>query len=192
MHFENLVFCGGGNRCFWQAGFWSALAPSLQRQPSQVIAVSAGAAMACALLAGTFEGGFDAHKRVVKTNTRNLHVRNLLNGTPVFPHGAMYRAAILASIDAAALSRLHEGPELHIVLSHPPSWAGARMAVLLAALSLGVDAWNRGDVNAAAARRVGFRSVHVPVRECNTPEELADLIVASSCVPLRHKRSAVA
>ena len=79
MHFDNLVFCGGGNRCFWQAGFWSALAPALHGQPSGVVAVSAGA--------------------------------------------AMYRDTILAT------------------------------------------------------------PLYVPVQECRTPQDLADLIMASSCVP---------
>jgi len=49
MHFENLVFCGGGKRGFWQAGFWSALAPILYRQPSGVVAVSAGACLCSTL-----------------------------------------------------------------------------------------------------------------------------------------------
>ena len=196
MHFEQVIFCGGGNRCFWQAGFWSALAPALHRPPSGVVAVSAGAAMACALFAGTFPGGFEAHKRAVSGNPHNLHVRNLLKkAKPLFPHGAMYRAAILASIDAAALSRLHAGPELRIVVAHPPPWAGGRLAVLLGAVSLSVDAWNSDALDAPAARRLGFKPVYVPVRECSTPDELADLILASSCVPPltpRAQRSGIA
>lgn len=183
MYFENIVFCGGGNRCFWQAGFWSALAPTLHRQPTGVVAVSAGAAMACALFSSTFAGGFEAHKRAVSGNPSNLNVGNLLKAKPLFPHGTMYRDAILASIDDGALSRLHAGPEINIVVSRPPPWARGRLALLLGAVSLGMDAWQGDNPDAPAARRMGFRPVYVPVRECKTPDALADLILASSCVP---------
>ena len=50
MHFDHITFTGGGNRCFWQAGFWSALSPALKHPPGAVAAVSAGAAMACVLV----------------------------------------------------------------------------------------------------------------------------------------------
>lgn len=183
MHFDHIVFTGGGNRCFWQAGFWSALAPELQRPPGAVAAVSAGAAVACALFAGTFESGFADHKRAVQRNPYNLHVRNLLKAKPVFPHGAMYRSAILGSINAAALARLHRGPDITIVVARPPRWASRRLAVLLGAVSAGLDAWNGQHLDAAAALSLGFAPIHVSVRDCRTPEELADVIVASSCVP---------
>ncbi|RFO96034.1 Patatin [Rhodoferax lacus] len=183
MHFDTIVFSGGGNRCFWQAGFWSVIESAMQLRPLRVTAVSAGAAMACVLFAGTFESGFEGHKRAVLRNPYNLYVRNLLKAKPVFPHGAMYRAAILASINAAALERLHQGPDIQIVVARPPAWAPGRLAVVLGAVSAGVDALNSHKLEAAAARRLGFRPVHVSVRDCHTPQELADLIVASSCVP---------
>lgn len=183
MHFEQIVFSGGGNRCFWQAGFWSAIAPALQRPPVAVAAVSAGAAVACVLFAGTFESGFEDHKRAVQRNPYNLYVRNLLKSQPVFPHGAMYRSAILGSINAVALARLHRGPDITIVVACPPRWASRRLAVLLGAVSAGVDAWNGQHLHAAAALNLGFKPLHVSVRDCRTPEELADVIVASSCVP---------
>ncbi len=183
MHFEHIVFAGGGNRCFWQAGFWMALAPRLQRPPGAVAAVSAGAAVACALFADTFERGFEDHKRAVQHNRHNLHVRNLLRAQPLFPHGAMYRAAILRSINSAALERLHQGPDITIVVARPPRWASRRLAVLLGAVSAGVDAWNAHHLEAAAALRLGFQPLLVSVRDCRTPDELADVIVASSCVP---------
>lgn len=183
MHFAQVVFCGGGNRCFWQAGFWSVLAPALQAPPGAVAGVSAGAAMACVLLAGTFESGFEHHKRAVQRNPYNLYVRNLLKAQPVFPHGAMYRAAILGSINASALRRLHQGPDITIVVARPPRWAPRRLALLLGAVSAGVDAWNARHIQAAAALSLGFRPLYVSVRDCRTPEELADVIVASSCVP---------
>ena len=183
MHCDNVVFSGGGNRCFWQAGFWSVAAPALNLKPSRVAAVSAGSAMACALFAKTFDHGFKNHLRAVARNRRNLYVRNLWRKQPLFPHGAMYRDAILNSIDPDALVRLHLGPEIKVLISCPPQWASRNVAMLLGAVAFGVDAWDDEYVDCSVARRIGFKPLYVSVRECTSPESLADLIIASSCVP---------
>ncbi len=181
--FDNVVFAGGGNRCFWQAGFWSVAASALDLTPSRVAAVSAGSAVACALFGGTFEAGFADYKRAVAGNPRNLYLRNLLQSKPVFPHGPMYRKAILGSINPAALARLHRGPEIRVLVSCPPPWASARVAMLLGVLACGLMTWEKAAVHPLTGSRVGFRPLYVPVKDCTTPEALADLIIASSCVP---------
>lgn len=180
---ENVVFAGGGNRCFWQAGFWSVVAPALSLAPQRVTAVSAGSAVACALLSGAFEQGFTHYKQAIDSNKHNLYWLNPLRKQPVFPHGTMYRNAILSCIDGPALARLHRGPEVSVLISAPPRWATTQMAFLLGAVSVGVDAFKAGAVQASVGQRMGFQPLYVSVRECVTPSALADLIIASSCVP---------
>ena len=181
--FDNVVFAGGGNRCFWQAGFWSVAAPALGLRPSGVAAVSAGSAMACALFSGTFEHGFAGYKRAVAGNARNVYWRNVWHKTPVFPHGSMYRDAILNSIDEGALARLHQGPNITVLMARPPLWASPPVALFLGMVAAGMDAWDAQTVHPTAGARVGFSPLYVSVRECATPGALADLIIASSCVP---------
>lgn len=183
MHFDNVVFAGGGNRCFWQAGFWSVAAAALHLKPSGVAAVSAGSAVACALFSNTFDRGFVGYKQAVAENERNVYLRNFLRQQPVFPHGGMYRDAILGSIDDSALARLHRGPDIRVLISCPPRWASQRVAMLLGALAFGMDTWDSDAVHTSAGSRVGFKPLYVSVRECATPAALADLIIASSCVP---------
>ena len=40
--FDAVAFAGGGNRCYWQGGFWEAAAPLLGLKPGMVVGVSAG------------------------------------------------------------------------------------------------------------------------------------------------------
>lgn len=183
MHFDNIVFAGGGNRCLWQAGFWSVAAPELASGPRGVVGVSAGSAIACALFSGTFEPGFARYKRALAANQRNLYLRNLIRPEAVFPHGQMYRDAILHSLDSDALKRLHHGPEIRILIASPPRWASRRLALLLGAIAVGVDAWDKDAVHPNAGMRIGFKPLYMSVRECSTPERLTELIIASSCVP---------
>lgn len=183
MHFDNIVFAGGGNRCLWQAGFWSVAARAFDLKPSSVASVSAGSAIACALFAGTFDRGFSDYKQAIAVNERNLYLRNMLGKQPVFPHGKLYRDAILCCIDEDALTRLHRGPDISVLVSRPPRWASTRMAMLLGAVAVGLDAYNNRATDNAMARRIGFQPLYLSVRECTTPDELADLIIASSCIP---------
>lgn len=182
-HFENVVFAGGGNRCFWQAGFWSVAAPTLKLRPSRVAAVSAGAAIACTLFSGTFSAGFRQYKKALAANGSNVNLRNLLRDQPIFPHGPMYRNAILSSITGPALSRLHQGPEISVLISCPPRWASPGVALVLGMIATGIDDWRRECVHTSAGSRIGFRPLFLSVSECSTPDSLADLIIASSCVP---------
>jgi hypothetical protein len=62
----------------------------------------------------------------MQTRTARAH-----KARPVFPHGAMYRSAILGNINAQALARLHQGPDITIVVARPPRWASRRLAMLL-------------------------------------------------------------
>ena len=183
VRFDNVVFAGGGNRCFWQAGFWSVAAPALGIRPARVAAVSAGAAIACSVLADNFYLGFRHYKRALAANASNIHLRNLLGDRPLFPHGSMYRDTLLTSIDERALTRLKRGPEISILVSRPPAWASPRVALLLGMIATSIDDWRGECVHTSAGSRIGFRPLFLSARDCPTPEALADLIIASSCVP---------
>ena len=177
------VFAGGGNRCFWQAGFWSEAAPRLGLAPQRVAATSAGAAMACVLFAGRAREGLEYFKAVISANPRNVYPGNVFRGRPVFPHATIYRGALLAIIDAAALERLRAGPEILVPVTRAPRWLGRRAAFAVAGLADSLEHLARPAVHPRLARRLGFVAEYVRVGACATPEALADLVLASSCTP---------
>ena len=181
--FKNVVFAGGGNRCFWQAGFWSVAESELKLAPRNVVAVSAGSAIACTLFAGTFDDAFAVYKKAIDRNERNVYLRNLLRQHPVFPHGPMYRDAILGGLDAQALQRLHQGPGIHVLISCPPAWASPSVTIALGVLAAGWDSWGKEQVHQSLGSRIGFKPLYVAVQDCFTPPDVADLIIASSCIP---------
>lgn len=178
-----VVFAGGGNRCVWQAGFWTEAAPRLGLAPARVAAASAGAAMACVLFAGRFPHALEHFKRATAANRRNAYPANALRGLPVFPHWGMYRRALLDAIDAAALARLQRGPEIVVPLTRKPAWLGARTAFAVAGIADLVEHAVAPSPHPRLARRLGFRPDYARVGDCATPEALADLVLASSCTP---------
>jgi predicted acylesterase/phospholipase RssA len=178
-----VVFAGGGNRCVWQAGFWTAAAPRLRLAPVQIAAASAGAAMACVLFAGRFEHALAHFKAATAANHRNLYPANALRGRRVFPHWAMYRHALLDAIDGAALGRLHRGPDIIVPITRKPAWLGVRSAFAVAGIADALEYAVAPSPHPRLARRLGFRTEYGRVRDCATPEALADLVLASSCTP---------
>ncbi len=183
--FAAAVFAGGGNRCFWQAGFWSEAAPALGlgRSLRRVAATSAGAAIACVLFAGRLREGLAHFRSAVAANPRNVYPGNVFHGRRMFPHAAIYRRALLALIDRDALARLHAGPALLVPVTRAPRWLGAHSAFALAGLADALEHLARPSVHPGFARRLGFAAEYVPVRGCPSPEALADLVLASSCTP---------
>jgi predicted acylesterase/phospholipase RssA len=185
------VFAGGGNRCVWQAGFWSEAAPQLGLAPARVAATSAGAAIACVLFAGRFPHALAHFKAATAANRRNAYPANALRGRPVFPHWAMYRRALLDAIDAAALARLRRGPEIVVPVTRAPRWLGPRAAFAVAGLADAIEHAVAPNPHPRLARSLGFRAEYARAQDCATPEALADLVLASSCTPpftplLRH------
>ena len=181
--FDAVVFAGGGCRCFWQAGFWSAAAPTLGLRPRVVSGVSAGAAFACAAFAGAIDRVLEEFVERIARNSRNAYLGNALRGDSLFPHEHIYRNTILATLDQKALEQLPLGPDIRISVGRRPAWSGPRLAVALGLVAFLAEQPRRRQVHAIWGRRFGFRYETASVRECRTPEELANLVLHSSCTP---------
>ncbi len=180
--FDAVVFSGGGCRCFWQLGFWSVAAPALRIEPRVIAAVSAGAAFATAALLDVVDVVLEDFKRRTSANSRNVYPRNALRGDPMFPHEAIYRGAIMTTLDGVQMDRLQTGADLRIVLARPPGWSGERLGFAIGCAAFALDRYEL-RVHARWGRRFGFTPEIVSARDCRSPEELANVILHSSCTP---------
>ncbi|MEM6293311.1 MAG: patatin-like phospholipase family protein [Myxococcota bacterium] len=179
--FDSVVFSGGGCRCFWQSGFWEVVGPLLQ--PRAVAAVSAGAAFACAAFGGRSRDVLAEFKRRTDENPSNLHLRNVGRDAPVFPHYAMYRGTILSITDARMLEALRDGPEIRVLMAHPPQGWSALRGAAVGLVSYRLERKLGIRVRAQWPRRLGYGPALVRADTCSSADELADVILQSSCVP---------
>ncbi|MFC1853463.1 patatin-like phospholipase family protein [candidate division CSSED10-310 bacterium] len=181
--FRSIVFAGGGNRCLWQAGFWSELAPALSEKPQEIAAVSAGATVACMLFANKFEHGLEHFMDATHRNEKNIYVSNIVGSQRVFPHFEMYKRAILTVIDQAALELLHQGPDIRIQIARPPDWLGPLFGTLVGFGCYTLEKWLVSPVHPGLASSIDFKADVISIRDCSTPEQLCDLLLCSSCTP---------
>jgi predicted acylesterase/phospholipase RssA len=180
--FDAIVFAGGGNRCYWQGGFYEAAAERLDT-PSLAVGVSAGAFACIYSLLGI---GSQVRERVLGAcgpHLRNVDFAAWRAGGRLYPVGAMYRALLDAVIDDRALQRLRALIDLRIAISRLPKGLSSTVGAAIGIAAYQVEKRLFHPVHPRFGRKLGFRPEFVRVRELSSAAELCNLVIASSGVP---------
>jgi predicted acylesterase/phospholipase RssA len=180
-----LTLAGGGNRSFYQQALLEAWGERLWSRVAAVSCVSAGAAIAVLSLSGRSAIArlhWDESRRGL---TKNLDLSRLLRGQRIAPHGPIYRSTIVLSLREGGLERIKTLPfPIWVLCAIPP-----RHLPITAATWLGLGGyslekrWNPRLLHPRVGLKLGFRELVVDARDCRDPEELADLLIASSSTP---------
>lgn len=181
--FDAVAFAGGGNRCYWQGGFWDAAAPALGLAPRMVVGVSAGAWSACYSMLGF---GRKVHEMVAagcSRGIRNVDWAAMRLGKPLFPVSSLYLELITTVLGHGEFERLKTGPEILIGLARSPRLLPMPIAVPLGIVTYQIEKKWRAPVHPRAGRVLGFRPEFVSVRDVPTIEDLVALLMASASVP---------
>lgn len=179
-----LTFAGGGNRAFYQLGLLSRWQDALLPRVAAVASVSAGACVIMTLLSGRREEARQYWLNRARGITRNFDWRKLLRGERPAPQGEIYRDTLLATFADGGLERIREQPFPIYVLAAAFPWLLPR--TLSAALGIGLYSAERSVRRAPHPKSpqvIGFTPVAVDARACESVEELANLILASSATP---------
>jgi predicted acylesterase/phospholipase RssA len=171
--FDAISFPGGGNRCYWQGGFFEALNEQFDLAPTLVVGVSAGA------FAGIYSLlGLGARVRELVFSGCGPHLKNFdlagwRRGGPLYRVGAMYRALIAEVFDATALAKLNATVDFRLAIGRLPR---GLPPVLGAALGVGtyqVEKHLFGPVHPTFGHRLGFRRNSSPYATCAPPTTLS-------------------
>jgi predicted acylesterase/phospholipase RssA len=181
--FDAVAFAGGGNRCYWQGGFWEAAAPLLGLKPEMVVGVSAGAWSACYSLLGLGRKVNEMVAEGCSLGRRNFEWRAWRSEGSPWPVSLMYRSLIEGIIDEAALERLKQGPGVLIGLARKPRILPLSLAVPLGIATYQIEKTWRSPVHPRGGRALGFRPEFVRVQDLASPAELSAALMASASVP---------
>jgi predicted patatin/cPLA2 family phospholipase len=180
-----LTLAGGGNRSFYQQALLEAWGDRLWDRVAAVSCVSAGAAIAVLSLSGRSEMArvyWDESRRGL---TRNLDVSKLLRGGQMAPHGPIYRSTVVLSLREGGLERIRSLPfPIWVLCSIPPQHLPITVSTWLGLGAYSLEKkYNPRLLHPKLGRQLGFRDFVFDARACETPEELGDLVVASSSTP---------
>lgn len=180
-----ITFAGGGNRAFYQLGLMNRWREQLLPRTGAMATCSAGACVATFMLSGREREAGEFWKKLRDGITRNFEWRKLLRGARPTPHEPIYRATLLHAFAEGGLERIRSQPFPILILTTAfPNRMPALAAVLLGLCAYNLEKKVRKEmIHPSYGRRVGFKAAVFDARDCETPEELADLIIASSATP---------
>lgn len=183
--FEKVVFAGGGNRCWWQAGFWDCINAEIELRPRVIAGVSAGAATACMVYANDSLRVLAWYERELAEMRGNVRWSNLFRrGERLLPHAAIYRKALRAALGGERFRQLMwRAPEIRVQFARLPPGMGPGRAVLSGMIAYTSDKYLRGSLHPTHGQRLDFTQEIRRVQDCRSERELVDLLIASSCTP---------
>ncbi|MCU0682104.1 MAG: patatin-like phospholipase family protein [Polyangiaceae bacterium] len=180
-----LTLAGGGNRAFYQLGLLSRWAETVWPRLAAVASVSAGACVLVVHLSGRHEPTNRFWRERRRHVTKNFVWSNLLRGDSPAPHAPIYRDTILHALAEGGFERVRAAPmPLWVLTAGLPRRLPPSLAV-----SLGLGAYSLEKslrptmLHPSFGRGLGFVPRVFDARDCASPEELADLVMASSATP---------
>ena len=180
-----VTFAGGGSRTFYQLGLWTKWGAAIEPRIAAVAACSAGACAATTIFSGRADETMDFWKVRRRHIDRNFEWERLLAGRDPFPQYPVYRDTLLHAYSGDGLDRIRALPfPLLITVSRFPKRISAGLGLALGLCAYALERRLRPEsVHATFPRRVGFVPFAVDARACESPEELAALVLASSATP---------
>ena len=184
--FDQVVLAGGGNRCWWQAGFWHVLNEKIPQTPKKLIAISAGAATACLFYArpgkSGAEWGLNYYAHALEKVRKNANWANFFSSEPIFPHHQIYRSA-LKNILGGGFDLIKRGPEIEIGLAKTPVWLGPRLSVAVGLTVYNLEKYFKKSLHPTLGKTIGFTREFIRAQDCSSEDDLIELILQSSCTP---------
>lgn len=181
--FSGISFPGGGNRCYWQGGFWETVAPALALKPDRVVGVSGGAFAASYSLLGI---GETVRARVVegcKLGLPDFDRAALRRREHPFPVAKLYRQLIDETLTGANFQRIRAMTDLYVMVAYPPRWMPAAIAAGVGLAGYQIEKKIFTPVHPRFGRAAGFRAAYLAVRDMQSAQEWADAVYASASVP---------
>ncbi|MEK8028985.1 patatin-like phospholipase family protein [Pseudaquabacterium rugosum] len=156
--FDRLVFAGGGNRCFWQAGVLARWAELGHRLPADLYGTSAGASIAASALTIGPRAALDHCRRLFAANERMVDWHDLARARLRFAHQTTYPDWVAQIVNADTFTRLREAPQrLWVSVARPATLLGQRGSVVAATLAYLIDKKVSHSIHPRLPRFLGLR-----------------------------------
>jgi predicted acylesterase/phospholipase RssA len=178
-----IVFSGGGLRCFWQGGFMTELCGSRRFTPERVTGVSGGALAGSAFLAEREAYLLEAMCEAFEAQESNLSL-DTTDRDGLTPHQRIYAEVVARVLDDEAMARVADGPQFQILIAHPPdSGLPAKLTGTAMTLAYEAELHIVGSPHFDWAERVGLDIERVDANAAAREGRLAELVAAAATIP---------
>lgn len=184
--YTHIVFAGGGNRCWWQAGLAEELKQHRCWQAMHLVGVSAGAGIATAFATGRIPQALRAAVDRFAVTPRNFEWRELLKGHRPFMLPRIYPDWIESYLQADDLQRLKAGVQkIEVVITRPLRYLPLTLSTSLALLLYSTEKFWLKNFHGRLPHRLGFRAEYLDLRASADLNAARTLLLASAAaVPI--------
>lgn len=180
---NGMVFAGGGSRCIWQLGFFSALPKEFKKRIKNVSCVSAGSFMSCIAFADIIDECIEYFREITEKNKKNFYPDRVFKNEPAFPHYEMYRGAVINLFTDELFEKVKKGPKINILAAYPPKRIHPVLATMAGFLVYSTEKKVNNPIHPKWTKKTGFSEDITLVENIDSIEGLADSILRSSCTP---------
>ena len=180
---DQLVFSGGGLRCFWHGGWMAAVDDRFALSPARVTGVSGGALSAAAWIAGAESRLFDRFARALRGTDANVTLTDLDDAHGRSPHQRVYAAIVADVLDDTAQARIADGPAFQISVATPGDGAGAALKALTAGTIYQVEQAIAPTPRPRLSAVAGVEQRLIDARRAARDRVLPDLVRMAATVP---------
>lgn len=181
---QTLVFAGGGNRCWWQAGavtYWQERGWTL---PPTLVGTSAGAAVATACLSERVAAALDGCIRLFDGNPRIFDWRGLARLKLSFAHQRVYPAWLSSFIDDTGFDGLRKAPSrLRVAFTRPARLLGLGGSLAAGTVAYMIDRYVANRLHPRLPRWLGLRYEFIDLQQCSDLAEAKNLLVSAAAAP---------
>ena len=179
--FEQIVFSGGGTRCFWQGGFMNVVRDVIAPDPARITGVSGGALGSACFISHKGHALLECMCDKFSDLDTNIAWHDPDEVTSVTPHQEVYREVAEEMLDDAALDTIANGPAFQILIGHPPGDGKLSGTAATAAYEAELHLINAPHFS--WAEKVGVTSTLVDARQAAREGTLVDLSTAAAVIP---------
>ena len=179
--YPQIVFSGGGLRCFWQGGFMNVVRDPLGLDPARITGVSGGGLGSAAFIAHRGHKLLRTMQAAFAENPGNVEWHEPREVTGLTPHQEIYREVAEEVLDAEAIEAIANGPAYQVLIGHPPG--DGRLSGTAATLAYEAELHLINAPHFNWAEKVGVTSTLVDARAAARDGRLIDLVVAAATIP---------
>ncbi|MFZ5965237.1 patatin-like phospholipase family protein [Thalassococcus sp. BH17M4-6] len=179
---DQIVFSGGGLRCFWQGGFMTELARTHSFAPKRITGVSGGALAGAAWIADVENKLLETMCEAFETRDSNLDLFSA-DEDGITPHQRLYCDVVLTVLDTAACEKIANGPQFQILIAHPPSTGLPTLTGTALAAAYEAELHAIGSPHFNWAEKMGLEAHLVDANQAARDGKLTDLVNAAAVIP---------
>ena len=182
--FDQLVFSGGGTRCFWQGGFLHVLRTELEIDPERICGVSGGALSGSTFIVHRGLRLLEEMTAAFAEQDRNFDWNELTDPeTGQTPHQRIYRNVVSSVLDKEAQRQIAAGPSYQVLIAHPPDDDWDSLTGSAATLAYEAELHLVSSPHFDWAEQGGLSTTLVDARAAAAEGRLVDLVCAAATIP---------